>query len=71
MAARRRALPHDLVGFVDLKTRQFQMRNDPLGQHLPRIVRRVLLEQPAQEIAAPCDRKAYREGLIARVPITR
>ena len=29
------------------------MRNDPLGQHLPRIVRRVLLEEPAQQIPAP------------------
>ena len=38
------------------------MRNDPLGQHLPGIVRRVLLEEPAQEIAAPRDRKADREG---------
>ena len=62
MAGRRRALSHDLIVFVDLKTRQLQVLYDPLGKHLPGIVRRVLLEEPAQEIPAPGDRKADREG---------
>jgi hypothetical protein len=62
VAARRRALPHDLIGFVDLKPRELKMSNDPLGQHLPGIVRRVLPEEPAQQIAAPADRKADRKG---------
>ena len=62
MAARRRALPHDLIGFVDLEARELEMIDDPLGEHLPGIVGRVLLEEPAQEIAAPRDRKADREA---------
>jgi hypothetical protein len=49
----RRPLPHNLFAFVDLESRLLQVLHDPLGKHLPGIVRRVLLEEPAQEIAAP------------------
>jgi hypothetical protein len=38
------------------------MRNDPLGELVAGIVRRVLLEDPTQQIAAPGDREADREG---------
>jgi hypothetical protein len=54
-----------LVGFVDLEPRELEMGNDPLGQHLPGIVRRVFLKEPSQEIAVPCDRKADREGELS------
>jgi hypothetical protein len=46
----RRSLPHNLIGFVDLETRQLQVLDDSVGEHLPGIVGHVLLEQPAQEI---------------------
>jgi hypothetical protein len=45
----RRALPHNLFAFVNLETRQLQVLYHPLGEDLPGIARRVLLEQPAQQ----------------------
>jgi hypothetical protein len=50
-----------------------EVLHDPLGEHLPGIVRRVFLEDPAQQIAAPRDREADREcELVAeRVVIHR
>ena len=57
----RRSLPHDLIGLVDLEARKFQVLNDPLGEHLARVVGDVLLEDAAQEVAAPGDYEADRE----------
>jgi hypothetical protein len=57
----RRPLPHDLIAFVDLEARLLQVLHDPLGEHLPGIVWRMLYEQPTQEIAASADREADRE----------
>jgi hypothetical protein len=54
---RRRALPHDLIGFVDLETGQLQVFDHPLGEYLPGIVWRVFLEQAAQQTAAWADAK--------------
>jgi hypothetical protein len=66
VTGRRRALPHDLIGLVDLEARQLQVINHPLGELLAGIIGHVLLEEPAQKIAAAGDRKADREGeLIA------
>jgi hypothetical protein len=48
----RRALPHNLLGFVDLETGLLQVRDHPRGELLARIVRRVLLEDPAQQLPA-------------------
>jgi hypothetical protein len=52
VAARRRALPHNLFGFVDLETGLLQVRDHPRGELLAGIVRRVLLEDPAQQLPA-------------------
>ena len=41
----RRALPHDLIAFVDLETRLFQVLHHPLGKLLARIVRRVFRQE--------------------------
>jgi hypothetical protein len=54
--------PHDLVGFVNLETGLLQVLHDPLGELLAGIVRDVILEEPAQEIATAGDREADREG---------
>jgi hypothetical protein len=35
----RRALPHNPLGFVDLKTGQLQVLHDLLGEHLAGIIR--------------------------------
>jgi hypothetical protein len=40
VAARRRALPHNLLGFVDLETGLLEVLHDPLGERLAGIVRR-------------------------------
>jgi hypothetical protein len=58
----RRALPHHLLGFVDLETRLLEVLDHPIGKHLARIVRRVFLEDPAQQLPAARDREADREG---------
>jgi hypothetical protein len=50
VAGRRRTLPHNLLTFVDLETRQLQVLHDPLGEHLAGIVRSVLLEETAQRM---------------------
>jgi hypothetical protein len=39
-----RALPHNLLGFVDFEARPLQVLHDPLGEHLAGIVRRVFLD---------------------------
>ena len=52
MGLRRRALPHNLLGFVDLETRLFEVLYNLLGELLPGIVRRVFLEQTPQQGAA-------------------
>jgi hypothetical protein len=57
----RRTLPHDLLGFVDLETRYFQVFQDTLGKLLPRVVCHVILQEPTQEMAATRGRKADRE----------
>jgi hypothetical protein len=69
----RRPLPHNLIGFVDLEPRKFQVLDDSLGEHLARVVGGVLLENATQEVAAAADRKANREReLVAeRVVIHR
>jgi hypothetical protein len=59
---RRRATPHDLLTLIDLETRPLQVLNHPRGELLTGIVRYVLFEQPAQEVAATGDREADREG---------
>jgi hypothetical protein len=46
----RRALPHNLLGLVDLEPRLLQMLDHPCGKHLARIVRCVFLEDPAQQL---------------------
>jgi hypothetical protein len=55
-------LSHDLLGFLDFETRQLQVLHHPRGELLARIIGYVLVEEPAQEIAATSDRKADREG---------
>jgi hypothetical protein len=50
--ARRRTLPHDLIGLVDLETREFQVLDHPLGEHLAGFVGGVLLQDAAQQVAA-------------------
>jgi hypothetical protein len=50
-----------LLSFVDLETRLLQVLHDPLGEHLAGIVRRMLPDQPAQQVATPSDREADRE----------
>ena len=62
VARRRRALPHNLLAFVDLETGQLQVLDHPLGELLARVIGHVFLEQPAQEIAATADSEADREG---------
>jgi hypothetical protein len=57
----RRAFPHNLLGFVDLETRLLEVLDHPLGEHLTGIVRRVLLEDPAQQGTAARNREANRE----------
>jgi hypothetical protein len=42
------SLPHDLIGLVDLETRQLQVLDDSVGEHLPGIVGHMLFEQPPQ-----------------------
>jgi hypothetical protein len=67
-----RALPHDLLGFVDLEPRLLQVLYHPRGELLARIIGNVLLEKPAQKIPAAGDGEADRErelgerGLIHR-----
>ena len=61
MGLRPGPFPDHLIALVDHETRQLQMLHDPLGQDLARIVPRVLLEETAQEIAAPGASKADRE----------
>jgi hypothetical protein len=56
-----RALPEHLVLFVDLESRLFEMLDDPWGEHLPGIVRRVFCQEPSQQDAAAGDREADRE----------
>jgi hypothetical protein len=62
VGARRRALPHDLIGFVDLETRPLQVLDHPLREHPARIIDHVLLEEPTQQVTAAADRIADREG---------
>jgi hypothetical protein len=61
MPARRRSLPHNLVGLVDLEPREFQVLDDPLGDHLAGVVGGVLLEHTTQQVAATGDREPDRE----------
>ena len=49
-------------GFIDLVAGQLEVLYYPLGELLAGIISHVLLEQPAQEIAAPSDREADRGG---------
>jgi hypothetical protein len=58
----RRPLPHDLLGLVDLKTRQLQVLDDSVGEHVSGTVGHVLLKQPAQQIPAAADGEADREN---------
>jgi hypothetical protein len=68
VAWRRRALPHDLLGFVDLEPRLLQVLYHPRGELLARIIGNVILEKPAQKIAASGNREIYREcQLVAEV----
>jgi hypothetical protein len=64
MRARRRALPHSLLGFIDLKTRLLQVLYHPVGELLAGIIRDVFLQEPAQQIAAATDREADGEGKL-------
>ena len=48
MAGHRRALPHNLIGFVDFKARLFQVLHHSLGELLPQVIGYALLEEPAQ-----------------------
>jgi hypothetical protein len=57
----RRTLSCDLLSFVDLEARQLQVLRHPLGEHLARVVRRVLLKETAQQGAAAGDRNADRK----------
>jgi hypothetical protein len=61
LARGRRPLLHSLLGFVDLK-RELQLCDDALGELGSGVVRRMLLEQPAEQGAATGDREADREG---------
>jgi hypothetical protein len=54
-------LPHDLIALVDLKAALLKVLDHPLGEHLVGIIGHVILQEPAQEIAAACDREADRE----------
>jgi hypothetical protein len=70
VAGRRGSLPHDLLGFVDLEARPLQVLHYPLCEYLTSIVRRVLLQQSAQQIAATGDGKADRkQELIAEAAV--
>jgi hypothetical protein len=63
----RRALPEHPALFVDHKPRLLQVLHDPLGEHLAGTVRRVLLEEPSQQLPAARDREADRTGqLVAK-----
>jgi hypothetical protein len=57
----RRLPPERLAVFVDLETGLLEVPHDTLGELLAGIVRRVLLQHPAQQIAAPRDCEADRE----------
>jgi hypothetical protein len=57
----RRALPHNLLGFVDLETRLLEMLNHAGGELPAGIVRRVLRQEPAQQRTTARDREADRE----------
>jgi hypothetical protein len=48
MPARRRFLPHDLIGLVELKPEELQVFDDPLGEHLAGVVGGVLLQNATQ-----------------------
>jgi hypothetical protein len=43
VAPGRRALPHDLLGFVDLEPRLLQLLHDAIGELLARLVGHVIL----------------------------
>jgi hypothetical protein len=59
--------PQHLARFVDLEPRLLQMLDHPRGYPLAGIVWRMLLEDPAQQIAATANGKADREGeLVAK-----
>jgi hypothetical protein len=67
VARARRALPHNLLAFVDFETRQLQVLHDPLGELLAGLIRCVFCQEPAQQAAAARDREADREGeLVAK-----
>jgi hypothetical protein len=62
----RRALPHDLLGFVDLETRLLEVLYHPLGERLAGIVWGVFRQEPTQQGTTARDREADRESeLIA------
>jgi hypothetical protein len=66
VASGRRTLPCNLLGFVDFETRLLEVLDHPGGELLAGIVRRVLGQDPAQQLPAARDREADREGeLIA------
>jgi hypothetical protein len=66
----RRALPHNLLVFVDLEAGQLQVRDHPLCELLTRSVGDVLFQHPPQQVALLADRKADREKqqVAERVP---
>jgi Caspase domain len=45
VSVRRRAMPHHLLAFVDLKAGQFEMLHDPLGKLLAGIIGYVILRE--------------------------
>jgi hypothetical protein len=61
VAGRRGALPHDLLALIDLKARPLQVVDHPLGELLAGVIRHMLLQEAAQEIAALTDCEAERE----------
>jgi len=63
----RRALPHNLLGLVDLEARLLQVLYDPLGEHLAGIVRCVFRQEPSHQATTARDREADRKSeLIAK-----
>ena len=67
MVRARRALSHDLLGFIDLEAGLLEVLDYPLGELPARIVGHVLLEQAAQQGTAARDGKADREyELVAK-----
>jgi hypothetical protein len=68
--AGRRTLLERLAFLVQPEARLPQIPHDTLGELLPGVIRHVLFENPAQQVAAPRDRKTDRKDeLIAKTAV--